>query len=150
MKSKIYIAIALIGLFAAACNKAQAPQQTGQRGTTQNNASQQTAQNKNPQTPPGGVDGRDIQVAGVSITANGFSPATITIHQGDYVMFTNKDTEPHWPASNPHPSHTDYPGFDAKHALSPGQTYTFKFDRVGTWGYHDHLNPSTGGTVIVK
>ncbi len=86
----------------------------------------------------------------VAITAAGFDPQTITINSGDTVRFTNQADATAWPASDPHPTHTDYPGFDAKQSLSKGQTYSFTFTRIGTWGYHNHLNPSMKGTIIVK
>lgn len=86
----------------------------------------------------------------ITITANGFNSSSVTIQKGDTVKFTNSDTSPHWPASNPHPSHTGYPGFDSLHPVAPGQSYSFKFERIGTFGFHDHLDPSLGGTVTVQ
>lgn len=100
----------------------------------------------------------------VEITADGFTPATLSISQGDTVTFINKDIEKHWPASNIHPTHTKYPGsgidkcgtldeyyiFDACHGLEEGEQYSFPFDEIGTWKYHDHLNPEIKGTIIVE
>jgi plastocyanin len=86
----------------------------------------------------------------VLITSSGFSPSTLTIKAGDTVTFINKDSNPHWPASDPHPTHTNYPGFDALRPLKTGESYSFTFTKQGTWGYHDHLNPSLRGTIIVK
>lgn len=86
----------------------------------------------------------------VKITSAGFVPNEVTIRQGESVMWINEDNAPHWPASNPHPIHTGYPSgvrgcigssFDACHGMNKGESYTFVFDKVGTWGVHDHLNP---------
>ncbi len=86
----------------------------------------------------------------VSIGPGGFNPANITVKKGEAVMWLNEDAgAPHWPASNPHPAHTNYPGFDPGAALPPAGSWQFKFDKVGTWGYHDHLNPKLTGTVVV-
>jgi len=85
----------------------------------------------------------------VNYTANGFEPNTITIKAGQPVTWTNKDSDDLWVASNPHPTHTDYPGFDELKSMSTGQTYSFTFTKVGKWGYHNHLNPSQQGTVVV-
>lgn len=82
----------------------------------------------------------------VDYTDSGFSPATITIKVGDSVKFVNKTNSPMWVASNPHPTHTDLPGFDEKNS-DPEFTYTFT--KIGSWGYHNHRNPSDGGTVVV-
>jgi len=86
----------------------------------------------------------------VEITSSGFNPSSVTINSGDTVKFVNRDSSRHQPASNPHPIHTDYPGFDARRGLATGESYSFTFTRKGTWGFHDHLNPGTTGTIIVQ
>lgn len=85
----------------------------------------------------------------VTITASGFSPATITISAGEMVMWVNNDIKNHWPASDPHPQHTDYSGFDSL-GISTGSSWSFKFNETGTWSYHDHNMPSRKGIVIVQ
>lgn len=94
----------------------------------------------------------------VTYTDTGFSPATITINKGDVVTFKNMASDDVWVASNPHPQHTDYPTtggcigstFDSCANVKPNDSWSFKFDIVGSWGYHNHLNHSEGGTIIVK
>ncbi len=100
----------------------------------------------------------------VRITSSGFSPETLEINQGDRVVFLNEDTSRHWPASDVHPTHRNYPGsgiekcdsdaresiFDACHGLNRGERYEFVFLHAGGWRYHDHLNPSLGGEIIVR
>jgi len=79
-----------------------------------------------------------------------FTPSTMTVKQGDSITFVNDSTGGMSVASNPHPSHTIYPEFDQYKTSAKGQkTFTFVFDKVGTWGYHNHANPSVGGTVTV-
>ena len=90
------------------------------------------------------------QVFIVEITSSGFSPQTLEISQGDTVTWTNQNSASSWPASAIHPTHTLYPGFDSKRGLKNGESYSFTFDKVGTWGYHDHLSPSTKGTIVVE
>ena len=55
----------------------------------------------------------------------------------------------HAVASDPHPTHTELSGLESS-ILKNKQSYTFKFETGGTYTYHDHLNPTTQGTVIVK
>ncbi len=86
----------------------------------------------------------------VEITSSGFNPFTVTINSGDKVTFLNKDSSQHWIASNVHPIHVDYPGFDALRGLNQNENYSFTFTKIGTWGYHDHLNPSLTGRIIVR
>ena len=86
----------------------------------------------------------------VEITSSGFNPATLEISQGDKVTWTNKGSAKAWPASAVHPTHNVYPGFDAKRGLSQGESYSFIFEKVGSWNYHDHLSPSTTGKIIVN
>lgn len=100
----------------------------------------------------------------VEMVSAGFNPKTISISRGETVTFINKDSTAHWPASNLHPTHTTYPGssiqkcgtadeaatFDACKSLAEGEQYSFTFTRVGTWPYHDHLNPSKSGVIVVK
>src|SRR5258708_44997 len=82
-------------------------------------------------------------------TENGFVPAEIAIRAGDRVRFTTTANHFFWPASNPHPTHTDYPEFDPQQAIAAKDAWTFTFTKVGKWGYHDHLAPINTGTIIV-
>ncbi len=90
------------------------------------------------------------EVVSISITEKGFEPATIKVTAGAKVVWTNKDIRPHWPASALHPTHNLLPGFDALQGLSEGESYSFVFEKAGTWKYHDHLNPGLVGVVEVE
>lgn len=85
----------------------------------------------------------------VSMSLSGFSPAEIRIAKGTTVVFQNSDSAPHWPASAPHPTHTNYPEFDPKQGINGGSSWSFAFNKPGVWLYHDHLNPSLHGKVTV-
>lgn len=95
-------------------------------------------------------DGSSVQVYEVAYDGKNFSPASIDINKNDWIFFKNASDVDIWVASNPHPTHTDYPGFDSKQKIAPGKTYKFQFTKSGTWGYHNHLNPAQGGKVVVK
>lgn len=86
----------------------------------------------------------------VKITDDGFEPSSLTINAGDTVEFENDSSDDSWPASNVHPTHQLYPGFDAKKPLLPGDTYSFTFTKTGSWGYHNHLEPDKQGTIVVQ
>lgn len=85
----------------------------------------------------------------VRYTDSGFEPQALTVTKGETVVFINASNGGAWVASNPHPAHTDYPGFDSLQPTAPGSSYSFTFDRIGTWGYHNHINPRHYGSITV-
>jgi plastocyanin len=85
----------------------------------------------------------------VHMSDGGFEPKSVEISAGDTVVFENVDQKPHWPASDPHPTHTDYPGFDPKKPVEPGSEWSFAFDKPGDWTYHDHQAPYLKGEIVV-
>ena len=94
---------------------------------------------------------KKIVPAQVSITSAGFVPNTITIKVGQAVSWTSNDSSPHWVASDPYPTDNNLKGFNAKEALQNGGSFSFVFDKAGSYTYHDNLNPYTmRGTVSVK
>jgi plastocyanin len=93
----------------------------------------------------GGVAARTV----ITFTDKGFSPSPATVKVNTTVTFVNESTSPMWVASDPHPTHTLLPGFDELKSVEKGGTYEYTFVKVGTWTYHNHMNPSTKGTVVV-
>jgi len=89
----------------------------------------------------------------ITITAAGVTPKSVTVPHGGTITYVNNDTVAHFPASNPHPVHTDCPDIIAG-SIAPGQTKTTSALNVArTCGYHDHNNPTTDalkGTVTVQ
>ena len=79
-----------------------------------------------------------------------YTPVPITVKQGTTVVFVNNSNKNMWPASATHPTHEQYPGFDAKAPVLPKGTYSFKFDKVGVWKFHDHLSPTVTGSIAVE
>jgi plastocyanin len=51
--------------------------------------------------------------------------------------------------SDPHPVHTDNPELNAGD-IAPGESKTFVIDKKGTWGFHNHLDSSQHGQLIVE
>jgi len=78
-----------------------------------------------------------------------FEPNNLVIKLGDTVTWTNQDSLNHIVASNPHPVHTDLPGFESG-TLRPGDSYTYTFNKEGAWSYHCHLHSTMTGTVTVN
>jgi plastocyanin len=100
----------------------------------------------------------------IKITNNGFVPKEVEVTKGTKVTWVNESSNPSWPASAVHPTHRVYPGsgiekcgtseekniFDACRNLKPGEKWSFTFNKVGEWYYHDHSNPSFTGEITVK
>lgn len=86
----------------------------------------------------------------VTLTDEGYQPESLSVSRGDAVMFVNTTGRPFWPASNLHPSHRDYPEFDPREPIPADETWTFTFEEVGEWKYHDHLAPYYTGVIIVS
>ena len=86
----------------------------------------------------------------IRITSAGFFPKEATVDFGTTVTFINDDRVSHWPASDPHPIHDDYAEFDSKRAVLPGKLWSFRFTKSGTFRFHDHVNSSVRGTIIVR
>jgi plastocyanin len=108
---------------------------------------------ENPSTSPASTDSAALQTMNenvVTYSDSGFTPASINVKVGDTVTFKNDSSKSMWVASAPHPTHTGYSEFDAKKGYASGESYMFTFTKAGTWKYHDHLNPTMTGTVIVE
>lgn len=86
----------------------------------------------------------------VILTEKGFSPETINIRKGESVKFETKRGKLFWPASDLHPTHDIYPGFDPRQPIEHTSSWTFKFEKSGEWSYHDHLAPFYTGTIKVR
>lgn len=93
--------------------------------------------------------GQSMVKESVDYTDNGFVPNIINIKIGTSVTWINKTGSLMWVASNPHPVHTDLPGFDQLSSIGKDGTYTYTFEKVGNWGYHNHMLPSDTGVVKV-
>jgi len=106
------------------------------------------------------------QVASVTVTYSdsGFASNSVEIKIGDSVSFANKSTQKMWVGSAMHPTHAVYSGtnltehcpdadnndFDQCVGSDLGTSWSFTFNKAGTWRYHNHMNTSHFGTVIVK
>lgn len=99
-----------------------------------------------------------IQENIVIYTNNGYSPGTLRVKIGTTVTFKNESLAPMWTASDVCPTHRLYPTtggcigstFDSCQEIGKDDSWQFKFDVIGTWKYHNHLNPEQKGTVIVE
>lgn len=88
-------------------------------------------------------------VTTITYSTEGFSPLTLTVNKGTAITIKNSSSSPLQFNSDPHPSHTNNPELNVG-TIDAGQSKTFTVSTTGTWGYHNHLNPSQTGSIIVK
>lgn len=87
----------------------------------------------------------------ITYSSGQFSPASVTIPVGASVTFANSDSSISVNiASDPHPSHTNFLSLNLG-LLAPGKTSSeVKFDKVGTYSFHNHDNTSQTGKITVQ
>lgn len=85
----------------------------------------------------------------IKYTSSGFSPSSITIKSGQSVTFENDSSSLLQVDSNPHPIHTDNTELNIG-SIAVGQQQSVVLTKTGSWGYHNHLNPTDTGTIIVQ
>jgi hypothetical protein len=85
----------------------------------------------------------------IELNEEGFTPKEVTILRGQSVTWKTTRDRQFWPASNLHPSHDIYPEFDPLEPIDPDKTWTFRFDKIGIWQFHDHLSPYYRGIINV-
>jgi plastocyanin len=73
-----------------------------------------------------------------------FGPATLRVPVGTKVVWTNDDEDPHTVTSAADPRLLMSP------ALDTGQSFSFTFDKPGTYRYFCSIHPHMLGTVIVE
>ena len=79
--------------------------------------------------------------AQVTIINGGFEPPTVNVTAGETVTWTNRGTANHQVVSDD--------GTFSSPVLAPGQTFQHTFLVPGTANYHDGLNASNKGSVVV-
>ena len=95
-------------------------------------------------------DARGQKNVRVVLTDEGFIPKSIRIQRGTTITFTTTRKNELWPASNPHPSHFLYSGFDSKTPVQEGDSWSYTFELVGVWEYHDHIRSYFTGIIYVE
>ena len=85
----------------------------------------------------------------ITYTDSGFSPAQVSVKVGDTVTFKNDSATSVQVNSSPHPAHTQFPELNVG-SIAAGESKSVTFTTAGTKKYHNHLNPSQNGTIVVE
>ena len=89
------------------------------------------------------------KTATISITAGGFDPSVLAVKQGTKIVWTNQDEAIHQVVSNSHPEHKDLAELKSE-VLNDDQTYEYTANQKGTYGYHDEMDPTLNGKLIIE
>lgn len=71
-----------------------------------------------------------------------FAPMSLTVKAGSTVTWKNTDGEPH--------TVTSVDGIFRSGALDTDESYSFKFDKPGTYKYACSIHPRMMGTIVVR
>src|SRR5215217_3928620 len=91
--------------------------------------------------PTAGAQGKTMTV---NIKNFAFNPPNVTVAPGTTVTWVNNDQTAHTATA------TDPAGAFDSGTLQPGQSYSFTFDKPGTYAYHCNIHPDMTATVTVS
>lgn len=138
------VAMALIiGIVIALGGKDKKPNTNSSSESTSSTPASTNVNNANPSTEA------TQTAAAITYGESGFSPAKVTVNSGDSVTIKNTSSQGLQFNSNPHPVHTDDTDLNVG-TIAPGQSQTFTATKKGTFGFHNHLDPSQTGTIAIK
>ena len=85
----------------------------------------------------------------ITYTDSGFSPNPINVKVGEAVTFKNVSNSIVQVNSAPHPAHNLYPILNIG-SINSGESKSITFTSAGTYKYHNHLNASQNGQIVVQ
>lgn len=99
----------------------------------------------------------------VKYNGSSFTPASLSVAKGDTVSFINENGGRMWVGADEHPGHVEYDQTDkTTHCAAgysgpkpfdqcgTGDSYSFTFNKVGVFDYHNHAAAQIGGTITVR
>ena len=134
----IVIAILIVGGAAALTHKSNKATNTTQptSSSTQNKSNtSSTSSNSNQTAATGNIDIKNMM----------FTPSQISVAKGGTVTWTNNDSTAHTVTDD-----LSNVGGPASGNIQPGSTYSYTFDKAGSYQYHCSIHPSMRGTIVVK
>lgn len=136
----VVIILALAGLVVfALSNQQQAVEnEVGQTPTSSNETTSPTESNEAAMS----------ETATITFTDNGFEPNRLTVKKGTVITVRNDSSTDIQFSSDDHPAHRDNTEMNMR-VLTRGESASYTATGVGTWGFHNHLDESETGTVMV-
>jgi plastocyanin len=88
--------------------------------------------------------------AKITINATGYSPATITISKGGTVNWSNQDVAKRQVVISSYSGKENFSDFRTSDPIDVKGIYGITLYKVGTYSYHDQLDPNLKGKIQVK
>ena len=133
MVAIIVVAVLAIGGWAIYDhNKSNNSSNTSTQNSTNNNSS---ASSSNQSAASGSIDIKNMM----------FTPSQISVAKGATVTWTNNDSVAHTVIDD-----LSNVGGPSSGDIQPGSTYSFTFNKTGSFQYHCSIHPSMRGTIVVK
>jgi plastocyanin len=101
--------------------------------------------NNNASSPPPVSKQATPSAGAITIKNKIFTPSQITVAKGGTVTWTNNDNVAHTVIDD-----LSNVGGPASGDIPPGSTYSFIFNKTGSFQYHCKNHPSMRGTIVVK
>ena len=123
-------------------------QPTKQQASTSTSVTPQAQASTSPSANPTGSPEANSSLT-IVMQDNSFSPTQTTVKAGQSITFANRTSRQIQVDSDPHPAHTDDPELNVG-TISAGQSKTITVKKTGSFGIHDHLNPSMKARVTIE
>lgn len=136
------ISTAVLLVFGGVCLVGLNSKNNSNNGSTNNQLSIYTSPT------PSGTQDSDVALT-LTYTGKGFEPNLNVVKVGSQIRVRNRSVRLLSFVSDPYPTQNDEPELNIGN-LKPSESKTFFVTQKGTWGYHNALDPSQTGTLIVQ
>lgn len=142
----IVAAVAIIGVGGAVLLANQNdgdPTTSGEHSSTEQSDQKQSNVDTSKDT-ENNTQGQAVQTTSIDIKDYAYAPAKTQVKKGTAITWTNQDSVRHDVSAD-----NESDDFKSGELLAKGESYTFTFNKVGTYTYHCSPHPYMKGTVEV-
>lgn len=93
-------------------------------------------------------DNKLPEAVDIVYTGYGFSPDEFGLAVGATVTIINESSKDLEFASDPYPTNAENPEMNIGR-IAPGESKSFQVTKAGLWGYHNNLEPTEHGRLVV-
>jgi plastocyanin len=145
----IILAVVGAGVYVAMSGKDDSNDKSNSSQTSGSSTDTSSNDTSNSSSSSDGASDTAEAAATITYSDSGFGSGTVTVKAGDTVAVKNTSSSELSFNSDPHPAHTDDPDLNVG-VIASGATKTFTVQQTGTYGFHNHFNPSDKGKITVE